>query len=96
MHSYNNYYYNRFNIEHDLTCLCGDVLPPEPSSFVQNHILQVCDEYCLRKHQHILCKVSQDSHIPILLGSAKGLLATAQFLLKTGAFTKSGQVYHPP
>jgi len=46
--------------------------------------------------RHILSKVSRDHYPVILLGTVKGLLATAVFLEKSRAFTSNRKPYIPP
>ena len=53
-----------------------------------------CETY--DEHRAILSAVSRYHDAPILLGSIKGLLATAKFLEKSGAFTATGIPYIPP
>ena len=94
MHGYNPHFYARFNIEHNPDCICGHRLPPFPARNFRDHILHNCEEY--NDQRHILTSVSRDHQAPILLGSIKGLLATAKFLKESGAFTLNGRPYEPP
>jgi ribonuclease HI len=93
MHGYNTSYYARFNIDQDLHCVCGHFVPPYPPSRIRDHTLHNCEAY--DDHRNILSAVSRDHDGPVLLGSIRGLLATAKFLQKTGAFTSTGQPYEP-
>jgi hypothetical protein len=100
MHRYNPHYYVHFlkapyNPEFPTSnCICNHHLPPFPAKCFHNHVLHNCEEYT--EHRHLLSAVSHD-HCPIiLLGSTKGLLATAKLLCATGAFIATGKPYEPP
>ena len=94
MHGYNPHYYARFALDGDPLCVCGHLVPPFPPQRFRDHVLHNCEAY--NNHRHVLTAVSRDHHAPILLGSPKGLLATAKFLCESGAFTSTGQPYLPP
>jgi ribonuclease HI len=96
MHGYNPHYYARFNLPQDPLCICGHYLPPFPASRFRNHVLHNCEAY--ENYRHLLTMVSRDHQPEILLGSTKGLLATAKFLKETGAFSATGRPYQrrPP
>jgi hypothetical protein len=93
MHGYNPPYFHRFHIDRDLSCACGNYFDPEDASFHRRHILNSCDEYI--QHHHILSHASRTRDPAILLGSVKGLLATAKFLKTSGAFTTDGNPFQP-
>jgi ribonuclease HI len=93
MHGYNTAYYARLNIRPDEFCFCGHLVPPDPSH-VRDHTFHICEHY--EEHRPILTEVSRHHSPPALLGSTKGLLATAKFLLASGAFTSEGRPYTPP
>jgi hypothetical protein len=50
----------------------------------------------LRGLRHLPTAVHRDHSPAILLGTTKGLLATAKFLRESGAFTATGRPYQPP
>lgn len=60
----------------------------------RTHILQDCSRYA--QHQHILRKVSLNISLPSILGTDKGISALAEFIRKTGAFTKEGTPWWDP
>ena len=94
MHGYNPPYYHRFHIDRELECACGIQFNPNDVSFHRRHVLNACDEYL--PHHHLLAQASRARDPTILLGSTKGLLATAKFLKASGAFTSDGTPYIPP
>ena len=95
MHGFNTYYYSRFNITNrDWDCECGDATPPDPEA-VREHVLHLCPLFTAERRE-FLTPVSRLHETLTLLGSDKGLLATANFLKSTGALTSNGRPYHPP
>ena len=95
MHGYNTYYYSRFNITNrDWDCKCGDATPPNPTT-VREHILHLCP-LLADEHREFLTPVSSLHETLTLLGSDKGLLATAKFLKESGALTSNCRPYRPP
>jgi len=94
MHGHNPSYFARIKIDHDPLCVCGHELLPNPPRRFRNHVLHNCEAY--EDHRHILTAVSRHHDAPFLLGTVKGLCATAKFLKKTGAFTATGLPYEPP
>jgi ribonuclease HI len=94
MHGHNTYYYNRFNLDRDLHCPCGDLVPPDVPAHIQDHTLHCCEAF--KDHRHILTEASRDHNPMVLLGSVKGLIATAKFLESSGAFTSEGKPYARP
>ncbi|KAJ6455077.1 hypothetical protein C8R47DRAFT_1328976 [Mycena vitilis] len=52
------------------------------------HILQECPRY--DDHRDILRKASATIHLPDILGTKEGIAALADFIEKSGAFTKTG------
>jgi hypothetical protein len=93
MHGHNTAYYARFNIQHNALCFCGHQIPPDPLH-VRDHTLHNCEHF--EEHRHILSAVSPRHDPAILLGTLKGLLATAKFLEALGAFTRNGRPITPP
>ena len=57
----------------------------------RNHILTECPRYT--NHRKILKKASRHLSLPVLLGTTKGISALAEFITKTGAFSRTG---NPP
>ncbi|KAJ6514970.1 hypothetical protein C8R47DRAFT_1206326 [Mycena vitilis] len=55
---------------------------------VSAHILQECPRY--DDHRDILRKASATIHLPDILGTKEGIAALADFIEKSGAFTKTG------
>ena len=95
MHRYNTYYYSCFNITNrDWDCKCGDATPPNPTT-VREHILHLCP-LLADEHREFLTPVSSLHETLTLLGSDKGLLATAKFLKESGALTSNCRPYRPP
>jgi ribonuclease HI len=94
MHGHNPSYLARFNIPHDPQCTCGHHVPPEPITRFRDHVFHNCEAY--DEHRHILTTAHRDHSSPVLLGSMFGLLATAKFLLESGAFTATGRPYVTP
>jgi len=94
MHGYNTYYYNRFNLDRDPHCPCGHLVSPDVPERIRDHILHSCEAF--NEYRHILTQTSRDHNPAILMGSIKGLLATAKFLEASGAFTAEGKPYFPP
>ncbi|KAJ7670673.1 hypothetical protein DFH06DRAFT_980915 [Mycena polygramma] len=52
------------------------------------HILQECPRY--DEYRDILRKASPTIHLPDILGTKNGIAALADFIEKSGAFTKTG------
>lgn len=95
MHGYNTYYYQRFNFtDRDWDCECGDATPPNPAA-VREHIFHLCPLYA-EERRNFLTPISRLHETMGLLGSDKGLLATAKFLELTGALTRDGRPYTVP
>ncbi|KAJ7181309.1 hypothetical protein C8R43DRAFT_869511, partial [Mycena crocata] len=53
------------------------------------HLLRECPQY--EDQRKILRKVSPDVSVPEILGTKEGIVALAEFLEKSGAFTKTGR-----
>ena len=94
MHGYNTYYYDRFNLDRDPHCHCGDLVLPDVPSRIRDHTLLNCQAF--KEYRYILSEATRDHDPTTLLGSVKGLLTTAKFLEKSGAFTADGAPYAPP
>jgi hypothetical protein len=88
MHGYNAAYFAKRNIPYETICDCDEILPTEPDR-MQEHVLRNC--YTLQRHRHILSTAHRDHSPAIILGSIKGLLATAKFLKITGALSRTGR-----
>ena len=61
------------------------------------HVIQECPRYA--QHRDILEKASKHLHLPTILGSKKGIFALAEFIQKSGAFTRTGaplSISQPP
>ncbi|KNZ79111.1 hypothetical protein J132_01159 [Termitomyces sp. J132] len=54
----------------------------------REHIFQTCPKY--EAYRYILHEANEQLDLGILLGTKDGLKATAKFLEKSGAFTKTG------
>ncbi|KAG6889956.1 hypothetical protein C0992_003436 [Termitomyces sp. T32_za158] len=66
-----------------MRCICGIRFQ------TREHVIQTCPEY--EEHRHILREVDEQLELRILLGTKEGLEATAKFLAKSSAFTKTGK-----
>jgi ribonuclease HI len=63
--------------------------PCDPETLeTRNHILRECPRFA--QHHHILKKVSRDIVLSDILGTKKGIAALADFIHKSGAFTRTG------
>jgi hypothetical protein len=80
-------------------------LSPDPNSCpcdneilkTRNHILRECPRY--NRHHRILVKASRALALSVLLGTKDGIEALAEFLIKSGAFSRTGTPptnYTPP
>lgn len=77
-------------------------LSPDPSSCPCNeeilesrdHILRDCPRY--EQHRNILYKASRSLVTSEILGTNEGIEALAEFLVKSGAFTRSGSITPAP
>ena len=74
-------------------CECGDATP-NPDA-VREHILHLCPLYDEERRSY-LTPVSRLHETMTLLGSDKGLLATAKFLEISGTLTSDGKPYKKP
>ncbi|CAK5283362.1 unnamed protein product [Mycena citricolor] len=83
-HGYLGKFYQRFNIPEDVDCPCGEPIQ------TQDHVLRWCPLY--NKHRPIIRATSANFYEEIILGMKEGIVALAQFLKDSGAFTRSG---HP-
>lgn len=68
------------------TCPCD-----ETTLESRNHILRDCPRY--QQHRDILSKASRHLALPEMLGTPKGIEALAEFLKKSGAFTRTGTTF---
>ena len=71
------------------SCLCDG---SEETTETRNHILCDCPRYAL--HRNILVKASRPLALSVILGSKKGIAALADFISKSGAFSREG--YNKP
>ena len=77
-------------------------LSPDPSSCpcdndileTRTHIIRECPRY--NHHRKILVKASNSLHLPTLLGTKVGITALSEFLLKSGAFSRTGNTLANP
>jgi ribonuclease HI len=81
-HNYSGEYYAKFVPSENINCPCGEPLQ------TREHILRECPRYTA--HRQILRDTSPRLFLPTLLGSKEGIKATASFLERSGAFTKTG------
>ena len=65
-------------------CPCGSPFQ------TRQHIPQDCPRY--DEARHILRDVSEHIDLPTILGTEKGIAALAEFITKSGAFTKTGEL----
>jgi ribonuclease HI len=75
-----------------VTCPCDN-----DSTETRNHILTECPRY--NQHREILRKASKYIALPVILGTDKGIKALGEFILKSGAFSRTGThtiAAHPP
>lgn len=82
-HAFIGEYYSNFVPTEDTACQCGVDFQ------TRRHILQECELY--EPYRHILQEEVPDLSIPDLLGTPEGILATADFIAASGAFTKVGR-----
>ena len=66
-----------------ISCPCDNTILE-----TRNHILTECPRYT--HHRKILKKASRHLSLPVVLGTTKGISALAEFITKTGAFSKTG------
>ena len=77
-------------------------LSPDPTSCpcdnditeTRTHILRDCPRYA--RHRKILMKTSKTLSLPVLLGSKAGIAALSEFLVKSGAFSRTGTILNVP
>jgi ribonuclease HI len=80
-------------------------LSPDPTSCpcdidlleTRTHIIRDCPRY--NRHRRILVNASHSLYLPTLLGSKEGISALAEFIIKSGAFSRTGKTYtisNPP
>jgi hypothetical protein len=65
------------------TCPCDDDTPESRA-----HIILDCPRYA--QHRDILEKASKHLALPTILGTSKGISALAEFIQKSGAFSRTG------
>ncbi|KAJ7581413.1 hypothetical protein C8J56DRAFT_794152, partial [Mycena floridula] len=83
-HGFIGEYYSKFVPSENTDCTaCGDRFQ------TREHILKDCPEY--EWDRDILRDVSKDIALPTIMGTKKGILALAEFIEKSGAFTKTGK-----
>jgi ribonuclease HI len=81
-HAFIGEYYEKFVPTESIHCPCGE------HRQTRDHILRSCTKYAA--HRHILIKASPGIYLPDILGTHKGIMALAEFLSVSGAFTKTG------
>ncbi|KAJ7495394.1 hypothetical protein FB451DRAFT_1214003 [Mycena latifolia] len=82
-HGYTGEYYSRFAPSEDVDCPCGEGC---------KHLLRECP----LDQRYILEKVSRVVSLPEIMGKIEGIVALAEFLEKSGAFTKTGEPRRQP
>ena len=60
----------------------------------RNHILRDCPRY--NRHRKILVKASRALSLSVLLGTKEGIEALSEFLIKSGAFSRTGTPHTNP
>jgi hypothetical protein len=60
----------------------------------RNHILRECPRYS--QHRDILTKASRSMDLSTVLGNTEGIIALADFIAKTGAFSRTGATIPTP
>ncbi|KAG8938930.1 hypothetical protein FRC03_006796, partial [Tulasnella sp. 419] len=73
-------YYNRHVPTEPIECPCGAPIQ------TRKHILQLCPRF--DQHRHILEEASAELNLETLLGTQQGIMALADFIKATKAFTK--------
>jgi len=81
-HGYIGEFYAQIVPDENVDCPCGERFQ------TREHILRECPRY--ERHRDILRKVSRDVSLPEILSTKKGIKALSDFLINTGAFTKTG------
>ncbi|KAJ6537273.1 hypothetical protein DFH09DRAFT_930974 [Mycena vulgaris] len=81
-------YYAKFVPSENVDCPCGEVFQ------TREHLLRECPLY--EDQRHILEKASRDISLPEILGTKEGIDALAEFLDKSGVFTKTGEPRRQP
>ncbi|KAF5379687.1 hypothetical protein D9615_005656 [Tricholomella constricta] len=87
-HAFIGEYYSRFVPTEPIGCPCGEDIQ------TREHIIKHCRRYT--EHRPILSEHSPELDLQDILGTHKGLEALAQFLQKSGAFTKTGNPGNAP
>ncbi|KZT71019.1 hypothetical protein DAEQUDRAFT_683813, partial [Daedalea quercina L-15889] len=82
-HGFIGEYYRSFVPTEQVDCPCG-----APCQ-TRQHVLQDCPRH--EPYRDILREVSKTIDLPTVLGTEDGIAALAQFLEKSGAFTKTGE-----
>ena len=72
-----------------ITCPCDNTILES-----RNHILSECPRYT--QHRKILKKASRHLSLPVILGTKKGISALSEFILKSGAFSRTGNLPNKP
>jgi len=87
-HAFTGEFRKRFFPNEDVDCPCGEYIE------TREHILRECPRY--EQHRHHLRSVSRDISVPEILGTSEGILALANFIRDSGAFTRTGKIWRPP
>ncbi|CAK5263969.1 unnamed protein product [Mycena citricolor] len=84
-HGYTGEFYQRFNIPEDVDCPCGETVQ------TREHILRECPLYDAQRP--IIRATSANFGLRDILGTKEGIVALAEFLKESGAFTRNGRVW---
>ncbi|KII90005.1 hypothetical protein PLICRDRAFT_74067, partial [Plicaturopsis crispa FD-325 SS-3] len=82
-HAFMGEYYAKFKLPEPVECPCG-----EPYQ-TREHLIRDCLLY--EEHRHILREASEQISLPEILGTEEGIEALAEWMEKSGAFTKTGE-----
>ncbi|KAJ3865979.1 hypothetical protein EV359DRAFT_27801, partial [Lentinula novae-zelandiae] len=83
-HAFLGEYYAKFVPTEPIQCPCG------ARTQTRDHIIQTCEIY--DDYRDLLWNVSDDLDIGEILGTEEGIEALAEFIEKSGAFKKTGQL----
>jgi ribonuclease HI len=80
-HTYTGEFRQELSLEGQHECPCGEHIE------TREHILLECPRY--NRSRHILEKASREISLPTILGTKKGIAALSEFLMVSGAFSRS-------
>lgn len=69
----------------DPSCSCGEEIQ------TREHILRRCPQALYHEHRHLFHEASPELDLSIILGTKNGILALAEFIQASKAFTKAQQ-----